>query len=102
MLRPLVGCKPTALNAHPDVVQSAVVGRRVSGNEEVIAFVETMPGSAVDEAALKAFVRDRLAPYKRPQHIFVVARMPASATGKVQKHALAALADELIARKAVA
>jgi long-chain acyl-CoA synthetase len=90
----------TALNAHPDVVQSAVVGRRVSGNEEVIAFVETMPGSAVDEAALKAFVRERLAPYKRPQHIFIMARMPASATGKVQKHALAALADELIARKA--
>jgi long-chain acyl-CoA synthetase len=92
----------TALNAHPDVVQSAVVGRRVSGNEEVIAFVETMPGSAVDETALKAFVRDRLAPYKRPQHILIMARMPASATGKVQKHALAALADELIARKAVA
>ena len=92
----------TALNAHPDVVQSAVVGRRVSGNEEVIAFVETMPGSAVDEAALKAFVRDRLAPYKRPQHILIVARMPASATGKVQKHALTALADELIAGKAVA
>jgi len=92
----------TALNAHPDVVQSAVVGRRVSGNEEVIAFVETMPGSVIDEATLKAFVRDRLAPYKRPQHVFVMARMPASATGKVQKHALAALADELIARKAVA
>jgi long-chain acyl-CoA synthetase len=92
----------TALNAHPDVVQSAVVGRRVSGNEEVIAFVETMPGSAVDEAALKAFVRDRLAPYKRPQHILIMVRMPASATGKVQKHALTALADELIARKAVA
>jgi hypothetical protein len=31
-----------------------------------------------------------------------MARMPASATGKVQKHALTALADELIARKAVA
>ena len=60
------------------------------------------PGSVVDEAALKHFVRDRLAPYKRPQHIFVVARMPASATGKVQKHALAALADALIANKAVA
>jgi long-chain acyl-CoA synthetase len=57
-------------------VQSAVVGRRVSGNEEVIAFVETMPGSTVDEAALKRFVRDRLAPYKRPQHVFVVGRMP--------------------------
>ncbi|TGQ50038.1 AMP-binding protein, partial [Mesorhizobium sp. M4B.F.Ca.ET.211.01.1.1] len=28
------------LNAHPQVVQSAVIGRPVEGNEEVVAFVE--------------------------------------------------------------
>jgi long-chain acyl-CoA synthetase len=89
----------TALNAHPDVVQSAVVGRRVLGNEEVIAFVETAPGSTADETTLKTFVIDRLAPYKRPEHIFVLERMPASATGKIQKHALVALAEALIAEK---
>jgi long-chain acyl-CoA synthetase len=89
----------TALNAHPDVVQSAVVGRRVSGNEEVVAFVEVMPGSTVDERTLKQFVGERLAAYKRPQHIFVMERMPASATGKVQKHMLVALAEEMIAKK---
>jgi acyl-CoA synthetase (AMP-forming)/AMP-acid ligase II len=89
----------TALNAHPDVVQSAVVGRRVSGNEEVVAFVEVMPGSRIDEAALKNFVGERLAAYKRPQHVFVMERMPASATGKVQKHMLVALAEEMIAKK---
>jgi long-chain acyl-CoA synthetase len=89
----------TALNAHPDVVQSAVVGRRVSGNEEVVAFVETAPGSTADETTLKSFVTDRLAPYKRPEHIFVLERMPASATGKIQKHALVALAESLIAER---
>ena len=89
----------TALNAHPEVVQSAVVGRRVSGNEEVVAFVEIMPGSSLDEPALKAFVGERLAAYKRPQHVFVMGRMPASATGKVQKHMLTALAEEMIAQK---
>jgi acyl-coenzyme A synthetase/AMP-(fatty) acid ligase len=78
------------------VVQSAVVGRRVSGNEEVIAFVETTPDAAVDEPALKAFVRDRLAPYKRPERIFIIERMPASATGKVQKHALTLMAETLL------
>lgn len=88
-----------ALNAHPEVVQSAVVGRRVSGNEEVIAFVETTPGAMVDEAALKAFVRDRLAPYKRPERIFVLELMPASATGKVQKHALALMAETLLTQR---
>jgi acyl-CoA synthetase (AMP-forming)/AMP-acid ligase II len=87
----------TALNAHPAVVQSAVDGRRVSGNEEVVAFVEAVPGAGLDAPTLQAFVAARLAPYKRPQHLFVVERMPASATGKIQKHALVTLAESLIA-----
>ena len=33
------------LNSHEHVVQSAVVGRAVDGNEEVVAFVQLMPGS---------------------------------------------------------
>jgi acyl-coenzyme A synthetase/AMP-(fatty) acid ligase len=79
------------------VVQSAVVGRRVSGNEEVVAFVEVTPGARTDEVALKAFVRDRLAPYKRPERVFVLERLPASATGKIQKHALTLMAETLMA-----
>jgi acyl-CoA synthetase (AMP-forming)/AMP-acid ligase II len=85
----------TALNAHPQVVHSAVVGRQVPGNEEVIAFVEVVPNATADEAELKAFVRDRLAPYKQPARIFILDGMPASATGKVQKHRLVKMADEL-------
>jgi acyl-CoA synthetase (AMP-forming)/AMP-acid ligase II len=88
----------TALNAHPAVVQSAVVGRRIDGNEEIVAFVETAPGAPLTAGDLARFLSGRLAPYKRPQHIFIVAQMPASATGKVQKHALAALAEMLIAQ----
>ena len=33
------------LNSHKDVVQSAVVGRAVDGNEEIVAFVQLMQGS---------------------------------------------------------
>lgn len=90
----------TALNAHPLVIQSAVVGRRIPGNEEVIAFVELSPGSPLDEDALKAFIHDRLAPYKRPQRIFIVPAMPASATGKIQKHHLVLAADRLCGARA--
>ena len=32
------------LNAHRAVVQSAVIGRPVNGNEEVVAFVQLLPG----------------------------------------------------------
>ena len=35
------------LNEHPAVVQSAVIGRSVQGNEEVVAFVQLLPGSTV-------------------------------------------------------
>jgi acyl-CoA synthetase (AMP-forming)/AMP-acid ligase II len=85
----------TALNAHPLVTHCAVVGRTVPGNEEVIAFVEIIPGATLSEEELKSFVHDRLAPYKRPQRIFIVSSMPASATGKIQKHHLVAIAERM-------
>ncbi|MFZ4530999.1 MAG: class I adenylate-forming enzyme family protein [Alsobacter sp.] len=85
-----------ALNAHPDVVQAAVVGRAVKGNEEILAFVELTPGSQLTRAALADFAATRLAAYKRPQHLFVLDRIPATSTGKLRKHVLAALADGLI------
>ncbi|MBU6491959.1 MAG: AMP-binding protein [Burkholderiales bacterium] len=79
-----------ALNSHPAVLQSAVIGRPVEGNEEVVAFVELKPGAAAlaDEAALGAWASERLAPYKRPAEIRIVERLPAAATGKILKHRL--------------
>jgi long-chain acyl-CoA synthetase len=85
----------TAINACPGVVQCSVVGRPVSGNEEVVAFVETVPGSGLTTMAIQQFIAGRLAPYKRPQHMVILDRMPASATGKIQKKALARMAQEL-------
>ncbi|WP_175730365.1 class I adenylate-forming enzyme family protein [Burkholderia ambifaria] len=80
------------LNAHPDVVQAAVVGRAVEGNEEVLAFVELAPGASATEAALQAWCAQRLAPYKRPARIRVLDALPAASTGKVLKHKLRELA----------
>jgi long-chain acyl-CoA synthetase len=80
------------LNAHPDVTQSAVVGRTVADNEEVVAFVELAPGARADVAELQRFAAASLAPYKRPAEIVVLAALPATATGKVLKARLAAMA----------
>ncbi|MCA8203570.1 AMP-binding protein [Burkholderia sp. AU33545] len=80
------------LNAHPDVVQAAVVGRAVEGNEEVLAFVELVPGATATEDALQAWCAQRLAPYKRPARIRVLDALPAASTGKVLKHKLRELA----------
>ncbi|MCD2515318.1 AMP-binding protein [Massilia sp. G4R7] len=76
-----------ALNSHPAVLQSAVVGRPVAdGNEEVVAFVEAR--EAVDAAGLQAWLVTRLAPYKRPARIVFMETLPASPSGKVLKHKL--------------
>jgi acyl-CoA synthetase (AMP-forming)/AMP-acid ligase II len=77
-----------ALNDHPAVVQSAVVGRRMNGDEEVVAFVQPAQDGAVTEDDLRAYVSTRLAGYKRPSRIFVVEALPVAATGKILKHRL--------------
>ena len=80
------------LNAHPDVSQSAVVGREVEGNEEVVAFVEAVPGADVDPEAIMAFAAASLAPYKRPAEVVVLEKLPVAASGKVLKARLKELA----------
>lgn len=70
---------------HPDVALAAVVGRKVPGNEEVVAFVQPHPGGSVDIVRLRDYVERRLAPYKRPAHYMVMDELPASATGKLLK-----------------
>lgn len=77
------------LTEHPDVILAAVVGRRIEGgNEEVVAFVTTVPESGLTEAALKAYLHDLLAPYKRPVRIVVADALPAAPSGKILKSGL--------------
>jgi acyl-CoA synthetase (AMP-forming)/AMP-acid ligase II len=76
------------LNAHPAVAQSAVVGREVPGNEEVVAFVELSPGHAASPAEIAQFAAQHLAPYKRPAEIVILPGLPVSATGKILKRQL--------------
>jgi acyl-CoA synthetase (AMP-forming)/AMP-acid ligase II len=80
------------LNTYPDVLHSAVVGREVNGNEEVIAFIETRHGSTLDRIALNQFLKNNLSPYKIPAEIIVLEHLPAAPTGKILKHELRQLA----------
>lgn len=86
----------TALNSHPDVVYAAVIGRRVVGDEEIIACVELKSGSDTTAGDLLAHAAVRLAPYKRPQQILIMDKLPASPTGKILKARLAPLAESLL------
>jgi len=77
------------LNEQPGVAESAVVGvPHPDFGEGVIAFVVPKPGAALDGPALAAALKGRIAAFKVPKQVFVVAELPRNAMGKVQKKEL--------------
>src|SRR5690606_23507731 len=77
------------LATHPAVASCAVVGRKVPGNEEVVAFVQLRPGAQATAEEILAFVAPRVAPYKRPAQVIVRPQLPVTSAGKILKHKLA-------------
>jgi long-chain acyl-CoA synthetase len=77
------------ISAHPAVAEVGVVGvpDKMKG-ESVKAFVVFRPGMSATEPELKTFCRERLAPYKVPSELEVVAELPKSQVGKVLRRAL--------------
>jgi benzoate-CoA ligase len=74
---------------HPAVLEAAVIGvEDAEGLTKTKAFVVIKQGSATTDAELKAFVKDRLAPYKYPRAIEFVHELPKTATGKIQRFRL--------------
>lgn len=84
-----------ALNSYPDVAQSCVVGKLVNGDEQIIAFIEAKQATNIEPAALFEFISQRLAPYKRPQRIVVVDKLPAAQSGKILKKVVRDMAVQL-------
>lgn len=80
------------LTEHPEVTLSAVVGRAVPGNEEVVAYVQLAPGSVATAEDIRAFAAERLAPYKRPAEVVIMETLPATPSGKILKGKLKGVA----------
>jgi acyl-coenzyme A synthetase/AMP-(fatty) acid ligase len=76
------------LLGHPDVIECAVVGREQDGLTQACAFVVLR--RAADETALQDFLRGRLSPHKVPGRISVVAELPKTPSGKIDRKALRA------------
>jgi long-chain acyl-CoA synthetase len=70
----------------PGVKEAAVVGvpdaRR---GEQPVGFVSAKDGATLDTKAIQQFVRERLADYKVPKQITLLASLPRNATGKILK-----------------
>ena len=74
---------------HPAVLEAAVIGvPDAQGLTKTKAFVVLKSGAQASDAELKAFVKDKLAPYKYPRSIEFVADLPKTATGKIQRFKL--------------
>jgi malonyl-CoA/methylmalonyl-CoA synthetase len=81
------------LREHDAVAEVAVVGLPdETWGERVVACVVPREGSdrLCAEEALRAFVRERLAPYKVPKQVVTLPELPRNALGKVVKPALIA------------
>ncbi len=79
----------STLMQHAAVLEAAVIGAPDDeGLTKTKAFVVLKSGATVTDAELKAFVKERLAPYKYPRSIEFVAELPKTATGKIQRYKL--------------
>jgi long-chain acyl-CoA synthetase len=74
------------LLTHADVHEVSVVGRpSAEWGEDVVAFVVTAGGRALDRAALDAHCLNQMARFKRPKEYFAVTDLPKNNYGKVLK-----------------
>ena len=82
----------SALVAYPAVLEAAVIGwPDASGLIKPKAFVVLRDGATADArlaAQIRAFVKDRLAPFKYPRWIEFIEELPKTASGKIQRFRL--------------
>jgi crotonobetaine/carnitine-CoA ligase len=80
----------SVLNAHPSVLEAAVVGEADPMYDEIpVAYVVQQPERpALDVAQLLAYCSERLARSKQPRRIEVVDQLPRTSVGKIRKFLL--------------
>lgn len=78
-----------ALEQHDNIIETVVVGIDDNKWGEIgCAFLRITPDYVLDQDALTAFARERLAGYKTPRYFFAVDDFPRTAAGKVKKNEL--------------
>lgn len=79
----------SVLLAHPDVAEAGVCGQSDPRWGQVpIAFVKLQPGAQTSPEAILEHARQRLARYKVPQTIYLVAELPRNSSGKLLRREL--------------
>lgn len=77
------------LLSHPDVLDSAVLGKPDSNLGEIpVAYVTLRTGVDVNADEIMAFCQERMAKYKVPREVKIVQDFPRTASGKILKRKL--------------
>jgi long-chain acyl-CoA synthetase len=88
------------LYEHPAVREAAVIGVPHDDlGEEVAAVVSLGPDAAATPEELRSYVKERVAAYKYPRHVWVVDELPKGPTGKILKRAIS-IPEPLVAADA--
>ncbi|MEX2467151.1 MAG: acyl-CoA synthetase [Gemmatimonadota bacterium] len=84
------------IRTHPEVMDCAVVGvpDEEWGERVAAALVPRAEGGGPDPAELRAWLKERLAPYKAPSLFMLLPQLPRNAMGKVTKPAVQELFEE--------
>ncbi len=81
-----------ALLEHVAVREAAVVGYRAAdGRDQIAAFV--VADANTERRQIGTFLETRLAPYKQPKRLAIVAELPRAKSGKTDKQALTQMAE---------
>jgi benzoate-CoA ligase len=79
----------STLVQHPAILEAAVIGKEdTDGLTKTKAFIVLKAGQSLTQEEVKAFVKERLAPYKYPRFVEFLAELPKTATGKIQRFRL--------------
>lgn len=72
----------------PDVREAAVIAERRDSGQRVIGYVAGRPGKRPRQSDLRRFLADRLPRHMLPATLVVLAELPQTSTGKVDRKAL--------------
>jgi long-chain acyl-CoA synthetase len=79
------------LYEHPAVLEAAVIGLpHDTHGEEVGAALALKPGAVATPKELRDYVKERVAAYKYPRHVWIVDALPKGPTGKILKREIVA------------
>jgi amino acid adenylation domain-containing protein len=83
------------LAQHPSVRENAVIVQEISKTEpRLIAFIVVQSEQIIDNAELRAFLKDKLPEYMVPSYFVTLESLPLTPNGKIDRRALSQLSVE--------